>query len=280
MPWRAATSKRCWSSNRAMTDILIFGGQSNMQGQSECLSETEVVRGAYEYKYLTDTLQPLQNPVGEDVRYDGGAGWRFDVGSSAEDWLREHALGSACYGHTNLVPAFCRAYLSVTGGEAVAVHAAKGSTEIKDWLPGTKGYAAMVQKSLAAIHKVGAVGKIYFVWLQGESDAIFSCSQSDYEAQLVQLQEGLARDLGIDAFGIIRVGRFTGDARDDAIIEAQRAACKHYRHFLMLSELAEQIEQDPACMNPHVGGHFGAKGLELLGADAGETLGIYRMGGK
>lgn len=30
-------------------DILIFGGQSNMQGQTEVLSEDVVVSGAYEY---------------------------------------------------------------------------------------------------------------------------------------------------------------------------------------------------------------------------------------
>ena len=252
-----------------------------MQGQSECLSETQAVANAYEYKWLRDALQPLQNPVGEDVRYDGGEGWRFDEGSSAEDWLREHVLGSACYGNTNLVPAFCRAYLSVTGGKAVAVHAAKGSTEIKDWLPGTPGYAAIVQKARGAIQKVkeqGELGRIYFVWLQGESDAIYSCGKRAYMERLLLLQEGLVRDLNVHTFGIIRVGRFTGDARDDAIIEAQRAACKHYRHFLMLSELADELEEEPACMNPNVGGHFGAKGLEMLGADAGRTLGKHRTG--
>ena len=33
------------------TDILIFGGQSNMQGQTEILSEAEVVPNAYEYRF-------------------------------------------------------------------------------------------------------------------------------------------------------------------------------------------------------------------------------------
>ncbi len=36
------------------TDILIFGGQSNMQGQTEVLSE--IVENAYEYRFLTDTF--------------------------------------------------------------------------------------------------------------------------------------------------------------------------------------------------------------------------------
>ena len=47
-------------------DILIFGGQSNMQGQTEALPiPNEPVDGASEYRYLTDSLIPLQHPVGE-----------------------------------------------------------------------------------------------------------------------------------------------------------------------------------------------------------------------
>lgn len=250
-----------------------------MQGQSECLSENCPVAGAYEYKWLSDTLVPLQNPVGEDVRYDGGAGRRFMHGSDPGAWLSEHVLGSACYGHTNLIPSFCRAYLSVANTEVIAVPVAKGSTVIADWLPGTPGYEAIVQKSLAAVRKVeeqGKIGRIYFVWLQGESDAIVSCSKSDYKQRLTLLAESLARDVHIDAFGVIRVGRFVGDQRDDEIIEAQREACAGQDGVIMLTELAEQIEKMPACMNSHVGGHFGAKGLEMLGADAGRTLGLYR----
>ena len=40
-------------------DVIIFSGQSNMQGQSECLTENDVVNDAYEYKWLTDELLPL-----------------------------------------------------------------------------------------------------------------------------------------------------------------------------------------------------------------------------
>ena len=159
----------------------------------------------------------------------------------------------------------------------MAVHAAKGSTEIKDWLPGTRGYDAIVQKSLAAMRKAENKARVYFVWLQGESDAIFSCGKDDYLQRLLTLQGALEKDLGIDAFGIIRVGRFTGDPRDDEIIAAQTEACAEHPRFVMLTELADELWQDASCMNPHVGGHFGAKGLELLGADAGRTLGAYRI---
>ena len=54
-------------------DIIIFGGQSNMQGQTEGLpQENEPVAGALEYRYLTDECIPLQHPVGEDVRPENG----------------------------------------------------------------------------------------------------------------------------------------------------------------------------------------------------------------
>lgn len=45
-----------------------------MQGQSERLSENDVVNGAYEYKWLTDELLPLQNPVGENITYSMSKG--------------------------------------------------------------------------------------------------------------------------------------------------------------------------------------------------------------
>ena len=91
-------------------DVIIFSGQSNMQGQSECLSENGIVNDAYEYKWLTDALVPLQNPVGENITYSMDQGYDFTPKTSLTSWLAEHALGAACYGNTNLVPSFCRTY--------------------------------------------------------------------------------------------------------------------------------------------------------------------------
>ena len=56
-------------------DVIIFSGQSNMQGQSETLSEHDIVKDAYEYKWLTDELVPLQNPVGENITYSMNQGY-------------------------------------------------------------------------------------------------------------------------------------------------------------------------------------------------------------
>ena len=56
-------------------DIIVFSGQSNMQGQTEGLptltSPLPVVDGALKYRYLTDLLEPLLHPVGEDIVING-----------------------------------------------------------------------------------------------------------------------------------------------------------------------------------------------------------------
>ena len=110
------------------------------------------------------------------------------------------------------------------------------------------------------------------VWLQGESDAIYSHSRDYYKDRLKKLQMSLFRDLGIEKFCVILVGRFTGDSRDDEIIAAQRELCRDDSNFVMLTEIAEELYRDPVYMNPFVGGHYSAAGLELLGRTAGRAL--------
>ena len=88
-------------------DILIFSGQSNMQGQSEALTDTEPVIGAYEYKWLSDQLVPLCHPVGEDITYGKTEGEAVTQETKLHAWLAAHVTGASCYGNTNLVPKFC-----------------------------------------------------------------------------------------------------------------------------------------------------------------------------
>lgn len=255
-------------------DIIVFSGQSNMQGQSECLSDSSRIPGAYEYKFLTDSVVPLGNPVGEDIRFDRTEGYVFTAGVDLEIWHQDHIAGSACYGHTNLVPEFCRAYAETTGREVLAVHIAKGSTDIAFWMPGNPGYEILVEKATAA-HKKVAAEHIFFVWLQGESDAIDGNSRQYYMDSLKRLCKALMQDVEIEKFGIIRVGRFTNDSRDDEIISAQDAICEEDSAFLLLTDIATELNRQTAYMNPRVKGHYSARGLEVLGAAAGKTLGTY-----
>lgn len=259
-----------------MIDVIIFGGQSNMQGQAEALTESATVEGAFEYKYISDTLVPLANPVGENITYDGKEGITYTDDYPQDEWLKNHVLGSSCYGHTNMVPEFCRKYIGETGRNVIAVHAAKGSTEASCWLPESDGYRMLSKKASGAIRKAEekeSVGHVYFVWLQGESDAVYSRKKDDYKQKLNLIFDALKKDVGVERFCIVRVGRFTNDERDLEIIEAQNELCSEGNGFCMLTEIATDINKDPMYMNPFVCGHYSARGLELLGSVSGRALG-------
>ena len=185
--------------------------------------------------------------------------------------MKSHVAGAACYGHTNLVPEFCRTYTKLTGRKVLAVHAAKGSTTIAQWLPGTPGYAFLSQKARNGVQKVHPE-RIFFVWLQGESDAVAGVRKQDYKAALRILCDALKADVGISLFGIIRVGRFTGDDRDAEIIAAQDEICRENHDFWMLTDIATVLNTQREAMHPHIKGHYSAKGLELLGREAARNL--------
>ena len=262
-------------------DVIVFGGQSNMQGQTERLTNTDVVENALEYRYLTDTLVPLCNPVGENIKKDKTAGYAHVKGGDGKKWLQEHVTGWSAGGNTNMVPEFCKAYIRLTGTNVAAVHVAKGSTQITDWIPGTVGFELIAEKTKLAMQKLQPeyqVDRIYFVWLQGESDAIFRVDKQTYIEHMLSLNSGLKEELGIHKFGVIRVGRFAGDDRDQEIIDAQEAVCENSDDFTMLTRIATELNKMPQYMNPEVSGHYSAEGQELLGKTAGEALAKARLG--
>ena len=117
-------------------DIIIFGGQSNMQGQTESLPENnDPVDKAVEYRYLSDEFVPLMHPVGENLR--------------GERWC-----AAASMGFGSLVPSFCRNYVKKTGRDVVAIHAARGSTVLGEWMHGTQFAYNARRKINAGIKKV------------------------------------------------------------------------------------------------------------------------------
>ena len=261
-----------------MTDVILFCGQSNMQGQAEVLLERDVNENAFEYKLLCDSIVPLVDPVGENIRTDYTEGQTFYEGMVLRDWLDSHIAGSAVYGNTTLVPHFCDTYTSLTGRRAVAVHVAKGSTEISYWVPGTPAYELLVKKAKAAIARTReqfGECRVFLAWLQGESDAVFKRSRAYYTEQITKLAHSLKEDVGLEKFGIIRVGKFTMDERDDEIIGAQDDVCEKDDSFIMLTRISEKLISDPTVMHPTVRAHYGSRGLKILGDEAGKTLAKY-----
>ncbi len=249
-------------------DVLVFGGQSNMEGQTECLPDpNETVDNAWEYCLLTDGLRPVRHPVGEDL---------------------EPLLGPASYGFGSLAPDCCRVYTKATGRTVVMIHAAQGATTVAQWQKGTPRYDKAVEKLNAGIQKAAALGtvkNIYYLWLQGESDAIERTTGEDYAALLAAYKDDLKRDVGIHRFGIIKVGYFCGTVRwltdrtreeglrdDEVIQQAQEALVARDNDFVMLTREAVPMSLDAQFINPQADGHFNNRGLARLGTLAGEAL--------
>ena len=108
-------------------DLIIFSGQSNMQGQTECLPyDNSAVNDAFEYRFADNTLIPLRHPVGENLDTNGHL-FRPDF-NDIPGTIEKSTLLGAWENHANMVPEFCRSYIAVTGKQVTAVHAAKGST--------------------------------------------------------------------------------------------------------------------------------------------------------
>ncbi len=244
-----------------MIDILIFSGQSNMQGQTESCPQEPPLQGALEYRSLSNTLIPLSHPVGEDIG--------------------EGLLWGAYQGHGSLIPDFCRAYMAKTGRRVVAVHAARGATMISEWQKGSARFDALVAKSRAAmeaVRSIDEIGRMWFVWLQGESDAIAGVSQSAYMEAMQVFRASLTTTLPLSGFALIRVGKFTEDARDIEIIRAQEALAAS-GEFLLLTRMTGVCTKDPArWIHPIYAGHYNNAAMTFIGEAGGKHLGLHAVG--
>lgn len=252
-----------------MTDVLIFSGQSNMQGQTECLPlPNDPVENATEYRFLSHSLVPLCHPVGEAV---------------GEDLLLGAHLGNG-----SLLPDFCREYTARTGRKAVAIHVAKGATTVAQWQPDTERYAAAVKKIQSGIElarKTDSIGRIFFIWLQGESDGIEATPSHEYARLLTALKNSLKKDVGTDRFCIIKVGFFISllpdltpeqakynRACDLAIMDAQEELVSSDGDFAMICRICPDICQDPQYINPEAMGHYNNEAMKLIGKTAARAL--------
>ncbi len=240
-----------------------------MQGVTEGLPENnEPVQGAQEYKFLTNELIPLQHPVGE---------------------LIGDAISPASGNGGSLLPAFCRAYVRESGREVVAISAARGSTGLSDWQEGTERFSIVVEKVLKGIEKVKnthKVERIYYVWLQGESDGRRATGENEYLQGLIRYKNALKKECGIEKFGIIKVGYFVTAFKEDinsetykprrmqeeAVMRAQERATREDEDFVMLTRICTELSLQSEYINPNAGGHYNNKAMELIGEVAGKAL--------
>jgi len=263
-------------------DVLIFAGQSNMQGEAESRPIIQPIKNAYEYYHKSKKLIPLNHPVGEYIYDENGV----------------FLLGQATDKNGSLVPAFCKEYLKLTQTDGVvAISTACGNTTISEWQKGTKRYDIAIDKIKSGIEKakeLGEIGKIYFVWFQGESDAYKQTPPIVYFELMNYFKNDLKKEISFDKFCIIKTGYFASvcewckkviknkhgrrlnieelKALDNGIMSAQEGLIDNDQDFVMLYKGCPTLSLNKENMNPFVDGHYNAKTLDLIGRKAARTL--------
>jgi hypothetical protein len=251
-------------------DVIIFGGQSNMQGASYTLpADNAPIDGAVEYKWNENRAVPMKHPAGET--------------------FSDYILAAAKEGGS-LLPDFCKNYVKNTGREVFAIPCACGNTTVGQWLYGTQRYHYARQKIKAGIEYARAMGKvdhIYYVWLQGESDAVIETTAEEYTERIISYKNKLKEDFGIEKFCLIKVGYFCaintwyrncvasneyGKTRDEIIMAAQDKLPMLDPDFVMLTDAPTRLSLNDEYKNFDAIGHFNDKGYEIIGREAGEAL--------
>lgn len=253
-------------------DILIFGGQSNMVGLTGKIPEPNpIINGAVEYRFLEDKLVLLKHPVGEN----------WDV-----------MLQRSIDGGGSLIPYFCSKYIADTGKDIVVIHAAKESTTIAEWQKGTQRFYYMSQKIRGGIEKAkerGIIDHIYYIWLQGEGDAVIGTTEDEYVESIIKYKDILKREFAIDKFCIIKVGYFfctsqwhthigTYDSKkmcDEAIMRAQERVVSEDDDFIMLTRVCSELSLNQQFINPQNSGHYNNEAMKIIGSEAARELAKY-----
>lgn len=244
-------------------DLILFMGQSNMSGAGGNAKEApELIKGAgYEYRAITEPekLCVLTEPFGEKEHKEG--------------YLDDRELLTR---GGSLVTAFINAYYEETKERVVAVSASRGSARISSFnnhlvedvierLENAK--RVMTQERVNIRH-------IYMVWMQGETDAYLGISKEQYIGEMQKLLHTL-QPYGVEKCFVIQIGNgmYDGVPFDTAAMHGiQEELCETDENFVMISTLAKTISESPYMED---GIHFTQKGLNLLGEDAGKTMGNY-----
>ncbi len=249
-------------------DVIIFMGQSNMQGSTGEYDYSRPVKNGFEYKFYDNKIVPLVNPVGEFIGDDLLCGSGGNGGS--------------------LVPYFVKEYSKRKKTEVVAIHAARGGTRVAEWLKGTERNEVAIKKIKAGIEKVkeiSTIDNVFVVWLQGESDATDFLSTSEYEERLIKLKNDLKSEFSFSKFAIISTGYFTPYAfwvkgtfeekkkADEDIMKAQENVCNKDSDFVYLTNVCKKLSVNKKYLNPKESGpHYNNRGMKIIGKKAGKAL--------
>jgi hypothetical protein len=247
--------------------LLLIAGQSNAVGHGNKDSSVKLPAGiAYEYKYSTNALQPLLDPVGEDT-------------------LHFHKAASGSMG-----PAFAKQLYEQKGFHAVIVSAARGgsSCSVKAELDNygtwdTAGHLPLFDNAVLKTKNAMATTGLPLqgiIWLQGERDANainnHQLTGDEYAATLEQLIIRFRQALGTTcAFYIVQTGYYTGfpTAGFDAVRKAQEEVCKRLKAVYLAYSQTNNFKEK-GWMTDAI--HYNQQGLDDIGKEVANLV-VRRM---
>jgi hypothetical protein len=222
-------------------DLLVFSGQSNMQGKTrDGYPESGLQVGnsrTYEYKHLTQSYAPCVHPVGETIP-GTGLEWAED-GTSA-----------------SLAPFFATHWLAL-GRTPLVVHVAGGGQSVMTFIEGGTNRDAVNEKIDGAIANVGQIdkriGKRLFFWLQGESDANMTVDQ--YKTAFLDMWNEKKTLFGLETAYIIRI-RAHSEPSYYSVLAAQEELAIEHDDIVMLTRMTQDFSVRNGMLVPNDPIHY------------------------
>lgn len=272
---QSAKEYKTLSDTLTPVDVILFTGQSNMVGRETEIYDAEIPEGmAYEYKFNTDELVAVTNPVGEDI----GSNKTVETSSGS-----------------SLVPAFVQSYVQETGRKVIVVHVARGARSISYFAEGGEIYPIIEQKYLAALDYIAQspdmdVSRRFYVMFQGESntaDGSFTTVQTAYLSEnngYMSFHNAVKENLGIQFGAILMTGKNTKDVPSGvyAIYDAQKRLAQENDDIIIGN--MEQIGWWEEDMDKSVSDytyyladkvHYNAAALQRIGASAASNIAAW-----
>jgi hypothetical protein len=146
----------------------------------------------------------------------------------------------------------------------------------------------MSQKIRNGIKKIGdkfPIKNVYFIWLQGESDAVAGTTAEEYKQRFLCIKSALKSAFGIQKFGVIKVGYFASQVSwmkrgtptqrllmDEAIMQAQEELAEKESNVVMLTRVCTEYSLRKDKLNPNEEGHYNNAAMEEIGKAAAVGL--------
>ena len=241
----------------AVVDLIVFAGQSNMEGPggNKDLAPKVASGHGYEFRNGKDP-KGLYNVV-------------EPFGHRETGWLGERGPGGT------LVSSFMNQYYNKTGVPVVGVYAARGGTSVGTFWNNAGVKAELLRRYNDSVNWCTAnkivVRHRYCVWLQGENDCM--TEKEAYKKCLTEVFKPLEKN-GLEQVFIVTPGTFKDNTLSmDGVVHAQESLCAENPSFTLASEalrgLSDEYFADVV--------HYNQSALNIAGSTAADIVAAYSL---